>query len=152
MKAKFTIWTGIGLVFFLFGQPTEAQILQSKSEVIEVYGTPFSSGTTKKGENYLYYKIPMTTKSSGTYNQGKVMFFKKEENGNEYCYRFKVLEPSSETLYNITSFNRDLVQTGESEWKDFARGITYHLEEDNGVCKIQAWYDNEVDLVRVYKF
>ncbi len=152
MKAKFTLWIGIGLIFLIFGQAAEAQILQTKSEVMEIYGTPFYSGTTEKGENYLYYKIPMKTKTSGTYDQGRVLFFEKDEKGIEYCYRFKILEPSSETIYNITAFNRDLVQTGESEWKDFAKGIIYQLKEDNGVCKIQARYDNEVGLVRVYKF
>lgn len=152
MKTNFKFLLGIGIMFLFLIPKAEAQILQTQSEVIEEYGEPFSSGVTKKGENYLFYKIPITTSTSGTYNQGKVLYFKTGDDGTETCYKFKVIEPKSETATNEASFSRHLVEVGEREWKDYAKGIVYKLEEVKGVCKITAWYDNSVDLVKVYKF
>lgn len=152
MKTNYKFLLGIGIMFLFLIPTAEAQILQSQNEVIKEYGTPFSSGVTKSGENYLFYKIPVTTKTSGTYNQGKVMYFKTGVDGTETCYKFKVIEPKTETAFNEASFTRDLVQVGDREWKDHAKGIIYKLEEVKGVCKITAWYDNEVGLAKVYKF
>lgn len=152
MKRNIKFLLGIGVMFLFLVPRVEAQILQTQSEVIKEYGEPFSSGVTKKGENYLFYKIPITTKSSGTYNQGKVLYFKTGDDGTETCYKFKVIEPNTETASNEASFTRHLVEVGEREWKDHAKGIVYKLEEVKGVCKITAWYDNSVDLVKIYKF
>lgn len=151
MKAKLKILLGVGLLFLLFQQTAEAQILQSKIEILKNYGEPFSEGVTKGGENYLFYKIPVTTKNSGTYEQRRVMFFKKGEDGTETCYRWKIIEPSSETIYNVSAFSRDLVQIGDMQWKDYGKGIIYEVKEVKGVCKITAWYDNKVDLAKAYK-
>lgn len=152
MKTNFKISLGIGLMFLIFTQSIEAQILQTRSEILETYGTPFCSGTSENDESYLFYKIPVTTEASGTYKQRKVFLFKKSDSGEEICYKFKILEPASETIYNEISFNRNLVETGEKQWKDYSRGIVYRLEEKNGICEITARYDNDVDLVKVYKF
>lgn len=151
MKKNIQLFLGLGLFFLIFGQTADAQILQTKSEVIETYGTPFYSGVSDEGENFLFYKFPVTTNSSGTYYQRRVLFFKKTEDGTETCYKFKIIEPSSETLYNVSSFTRNLVQVKDMQWKDYAKGIVYNVEEVNGVCKITAWYDNEVGLAKVYK-
>lgn len=138
---------------FLFLIPgAQAQILQEKSDVIKEYGEPFSAGVTKSGENYLFYKMPVTTRASGTYNQGRVLYFKTFSDGSEVCYKFKVVEPTSETIYNVTSFTRDLVQIEDMQWKDYAKGIVYNIKEVKGVCLITAEYDNEVSLAKVVKF
>ncbi len=151
MKKNFNFIIGLGIMFLFLIPRAEAQILQSQDDVIAEYGEPFSSGVTKSGENYLFYKIPVTTKSSGTYNQGRIIYFKTDEEGKETCYKFKIIEPKTETAYNISSFTRDLVQINDNQWKDHAKGIIYKLEEVKGVCKITAWYDNEVELAKVYK-
>lgn len=151
MEVKSKILISLGLFFFLQFS-LSGQILQSKTEILKNYGEPFSEGVTRNGENYLFYKIPVTTKNSGTYEQRRVLFLTKGEDGTETCYRWKIIEPSSETHFNISSFSRDLVQIGELQWKDFAKGIVYEVKEVKGVCKITAWYDNNVDLVKVYKF
>lgn len=150
MKTHFKLLLATG-VFLIFTTGINAQILQTQEEIIEIYGEPFSSGISRQGENYLFYKIPVTTKASGTYNQGWVLYLKTFSDGSEVCYKFKILEPTSETIYNITSFNRDLVQTDDMRWKDHARGITYTLKEVKGVCLITAEYDNELSLAKVYK-
>src|SRR5690606_27165150 len=112
MKTNYKYLLGIGIMFLFVVPQVQAQILQTQSEVIKEYGEPFSSGVTKKGENYLFYKIPITTKSSGTYNQGKVLYFKTGEDGTETCYKFKVIEPNTETASNEASFTRHLVEVG----------------------------------------
>lgn len=145
--------SGLGALFiFLSFQPVaSAQILQTYSEIVEMYGAPFYEGITENGEKILYYKIPMRTETSGIYNQRKVMFLKKADDGTEVCYKWKVLEPSSELKLNITSFNRNLVQIGDRKWKDYGKSIVYELEKVNGVCAITAWYDSKVELAKVYK-
>lgn len=152
MKSNFQLSFGIGLLFLIFAQTNQAQILQTRSEIMETYGSPFCSGTSENDESYLFYKIPVTTENSGTYHQRKVFLFKKSDNGEEICFKWKILEPATETNFNILSFNRNLVQTGEREWKDYGKGIVYKLEEKKGVCKITANFENEADLVKVYKF
>ncbi|QED38977.1 hypothetical protein FK178_15190 [Antarcticibacterium arcticum] len=152
MKTKFQFIAGVVLMFLFLIPGAQAQILQEKSDVIKEYGEPFSSGVTKSGENYLFYKMPVTTKASGTYNQGRVLYFKTFSDGSEVCYKFKVVEPLSETIYNITSFTRNLVQIEDMQWKDYAKGIVYNIKEVKGVCLITAEYDNEVSLAKVYKF
>ena len=151
MKKKFQFIVGIAIMFLFLIPGAEAQILQTQEEIIETYGEPFSSGISKKGEKYLFYKIPVTTEASGSYNQGWVLYLKTFSDGSDVCYKFKIVEPTSETIYNITSFNRDLVQTDDMRWKDYARGITYTVKEVKGVCLITAEYDNEVSLAKVYK-
>ena len=151
MKAKLLLLLGLGFILFAFQPSANAQILQTKAEILKTYGEPFSEGVTRNGENYLFYKIPVSTKNSGTYEQRRVMFLKKGEDGTETCYRWKIIEPASETGYNVTSFSRDLVQIGEMQWKDYGKGIIYEIKEVKGVCKITAWYDNNVDLAKVYK-
>lgn len=151
MKTHFKLLLATGLLFFLFIPGINSQILQTQEEIIKTYGEPFSSGISKNGENYLFYKIPVTTEASGTYNQGWVLYLKTFSNGSEVCYKFKIVEPTSETIYNINSFNRDLVQTDDMRWKDHARGITYTVKEVKGVCLITAEYDNDVSLAKVYK-
>lgn len=152
MKTKAIFLLGISFLFGIFCQTTEAQILQSRTEVVETYGTPFSSGITRSGDTYLYYKTPVKTKSSGTYDQRRVLFFKKADDGTEICYKWKILEPSTETKSNLFSFKDNLVPIGDMQWKDYGKGIVYELKEENGVCKITAWYDNKVELARVYKW
>lgn len=151
MKTHFKLLLATGLLFFTFTTSTNAQILQTQEEIIETYGEPFSSGISKQGEKYMFYKIPVTTEASGTYNQGWVLYLKTFSDGSEVCHKFKIVEPTSETIYNINSFNRDLVQTDDMRWKDYAKGITYTLKEVKGVCLITAEYDNEVNLAKVYK-
>lgn len=152
MKAKIIYLLGLGLLLLTFSQTTQAQILQDRGEVIKTYGEPFHSGVTENGEKFLFYKFPVTTKTSGTYNQRRILFFKDFGDGSEVCYKFKIIEPSSETGYNVSSFSKDMVQTADSQWKDYGKGIIYEVKEVNGICLITAEYDNEVGLVRVYKF
>lgn len=151
MKKNFISFIGIVLFFLFSSQIVDAQILQTRSEIIETYGTPFHSGISEEGENYLYYKFPVTTENSGTYHQRRVLFFKKFDNGSDTCYKWKILEPSTETTSNISSFTRNLVQIGDMEWKDYGKGIVYKVETVHGVCSITAWFDNKVELAKVYK-
>lgn len=152
MKAQIKYLFGLGLFLLTFSPTTQAQILQTRSDVIKTYGEPFHSGVTENGENFLFYKLPVTTKTSGTYNQRRVLFFKDFGDSSEVCYKFKIIEPSSETGYNISSFTKDFVQTSDTQWKDYGKGIIYEVKERKGICTITAEYDNEVGLVRVYKF
>ncbi|UJH92859.1 hypothetical protein LZ575_10835 [Antarcticibacterium sp. 1MA-6-2] len=86
MKTKIITLLGMGFLLLSFQQNVNAQILQTKSEILKDYGEPFSEGVTKSGENYLFYKIPVTTKNSGTYEQRRVIFLKKGDDGTETCY------------------------------------------------------------------
>lgn len=85
MKFNFQLSFGIGLLFLIFAQTTQAQILQTRSEIMETYGSPFCSGTSENDESYLFYKIPVTTENSGTYHQRKVFLFKNQITGRKYA-------------------------------------------------------------------
>ena len=151
MKAIYKFLSAIGFLFFFCFQTADAQIFQTRSEIIETHGTPFYAGVTDKGENYLFYKIPITTESSDTYHQRRILYFKKSQDGTETCYKWKILEPSTETKLNATSFKENLVQVDQNTWKDYGKGIVYEMEVNNRVCSITAWYDNEVAIAKIYK-
>lgn len=152
MKTQLKLWISTGLFLFLFAPLADAQILQSRDQVIKEYGEPFCQGVTETGDSYLYYKIPTTTKTSGKYLQRKVLFFKKFKDGTETCYKWKIIEPSSEAGVNISSFSRQLVQLDDLKWKDHDKGIIYGMQVNSEVCKITAQYDEgNAALARVYK-
>lgn len=151
MKSPLNIFLLSVLFFSGFFSKTNAQILQTRDQVISEYGEPFCSGTAENGDSYLFYKIPVTTANSGSYEQRKVLFFKTFGDGTETCYKWKIIEPSSETAHNIASFTRNLVQTGDTEWKDYGKGILYSIRQGKGVCKITATFDNSPAMVKVYK-
>lgn len=141
MKTQIKNWLCTGLVLFLFAPFADAQILQSRDQVIKEYGEPFCQGVTENGDNYLYYKIPVSTETSGQYLQRKVLYFKEFRDGTQTCYKWKIIEPSTEAGYNISSFTRQLVQLEDMKWKDYGKGIIYGMEVNSEVCKITAQYD-----------
>lgn len=152
MRTQLKLWICTGLFLFLFAPIASAQILQSRDQVIKEYGEPFCQGITDNGDSYLYYKIPMSTKTSGNYLQRKVLFFKEFRDGTQTCYKWKIIEPSSEASVNISSFTRQLVQLDDLKWKDYDKGILYGMEVNSEVCKITAQYDEgDAALARVYK-
>lgn len=77
---------------------------------------------------HLLYTNPVTTKTSGYFIQQKVIFFKKANNGNLYCYMFQLLEPGSELILNIDIYNRDIQQVGYLHWIDPTDGINYRID------------------------
>lgn len=151
MKTKIQLLICSGLFLFLFAPVAEAQILQTREQVLESYGEPFSSGVSRSGENYMFYKVPVKTETSGTFYQCKVLYFKPFANGSETCYKWKIIEPASEAPDNISSFTRQLVQLDDLKWKDFDKGIIYEMEVGEKACKIIAKYDGEAALAKVYK-
>jgi hypothetical protein len=120
---------------------SKGQISLSKMEIIELYGTDYHEGIYE-GNPYLLYTNPVTTKTSGFFIQQKVMFFKKANDGNSYCYKFQLLEPGSELKINIDIFNRDIEQVGFQHWIDPADRINYRIEQPEGFCLITAWLEN----------
>jgi hypothetical protein len=65
-STRFLLFILLSCSQFSFGQ-----ILQTRAEIIEKYGTYYTSGTTE-GTEWLKYEIKVNTKESGTYNQGAV--------------------------------------------------------------------------------
>ncbi len=138
IQPKITIT--ILLLFFTF--ISKGQISLSKVEIIELYGTDYHEGVYG-GNLYLLFTNPVSTKTSGFFIQQKVMFFKKANDGNSYCYKFQLLEPGSELKINIDIFNRDIEQVGFQHWIDPADGINYRIEQPEGFCLITAWLGDE---------
>ncbi|MGM1055441.1 MAG: hypothetical protein ACQEWG_06105 [Bacteroidota bacterium] len=138
-------------LFFLFTFVSVGQISLSQEEVIEQYGLDFREGIFE-GNSYLLYTNPTSTKSSGFFIIQKIMFFKKSNDGNAYCYKFQLVEPVSEMKINIDIYNRDLNQVGFQHWIDLSDGVHYRIEERENFSLITAWVNDETPEISETSF
>lgn len=120
----------IVLMIGIIWNPVQAQLLETKSDIIEEYGQDYETGTSDAGREYIIYELEITTEISGTYTLAKVFFFTEMEDGEKICTLWKQLEPSSETNYNITLLKDKYVQIDDLKWKDFEYGVIYEIEVD----------------------
>lgn len=141
MKAKSYYY--FVLFVLLTGLNVQAQIFQTKADVIEELGTNYESGVTDDGTDYLVYEQEFTTDASGTYTRYKAFYFVELEDGTEVCNMWKISEPSSETNPTVAYFKDKFVEVGYMQWKDYETEIVYDVEVDDGVCLVTAWYDNQ---------
>jgi len=142
MKKFIHLKIAITLLLFFFTFISIGQISLSQQEIIERYGTDYHEGIYE-GNTYLLFTNPVSTKTSGYFIQQKVMFFKKANDGNSYCYMFQLLEPGSELKINIDIYNRDIEQVEFMHWVDPADGVNYRIEQPEGFCLITAWLGDE---------
>jgi len=133
----------ITLLLFFFTFISKGQISLSQEQIIEEYGTDYLEGIYN-GNSYLLFKNPVSTKTSGSFIQQKIMFFKNANDGNAYCFMFQLLEPDSEMKINIDIYNRDIEPVGYMHWLNPADGVNYRIEQSKGFCLITAWLGNEL--------
>lgn len=120
----------IVLLIGITGNPAQAQLLETKSEIIAEYGQDYETGTTNSGRNYIIYELETTTEISGTYTLAKVFYFTELDDGEEICTLWKQLEPSSETNYNVSLLRDNYVEIDDMQWKDYENGVIYEIEVD----------------------
>ena len=58
MKPNFKLAIGIGLLFLIASFSANAQILQTRADVINTYGEPFHEGVTRMGKTFYSIKFP----------------------------------------------------------------------------------------------
>jgi hypothetical protein len=111
MKKFIHLKTLLTLLLFFFTFISKGQISLSPEEIIERYGTDYQEGVFD-GNLYLLFSNPVSTKTSGSFIYQKIMFFKKANDGNAYCYMFQLLKPGSEWKTIIDMYNRDIKPVG----------------------------------------
>lgn len=132
-----------GILLSVFSISSNAQILQSRSEIIKERGYDYESGVTDSGTKYIYYDEETSTEQSGSYIRRKVFYFASLDDGTEYCQYWKILEPASETNPNVAYFKKRMVEVGKMKWKDYETNVLYTIEVAEGFCVITAWYDTD---------
>jgi hypothetical protein len=132
----------ITLLLFLFTLISMGQISLSQQEIIDQYGADYQEGI-HAGNSYLLFNTPGYTKTSGSFTLQTIMFFKKGNDGNSYCFMFQLLEPGSEMNININIYNRDLKPVGYLHWVDPSDGVNYRIEQSRGHSLITAWLGDD---------
>jgi hypothetical protein len=64
-------------------------------------------------------------------------------NGKEVCNFWRVLEPASQTNFNVKYYKANFVELEPMKWKDYERKIIYTMEVKDGICVILASLDLE---------
>ena len=141
MKNTTKLLLGLSLMI-LSCTNAQAQLTQTRAEVITSFGFPTATGTTEDGTPYIYYDKNITTVASGQYLQRKAMFFTTADDGNQICYMWKVLEPSTETNWNVNYYKSQYVEIGNMRYKDFEHNIIYDLDVKDGLCITLVWLDS----------
>ncbi len=135
----------ISLIMFTFISVINirAQLLATKKEVIEnlgpydFVGVPDDSG---HDINYLAYSKKITRDNTGAFKQMKMIYF-KEINDLEVCYMWIIIEPISQTNFNVKNFKSKFVEIDKMSWKDYEHNTVYSIDISKGVCSITAYYD-----------
>src|SRR5690606_21355693 len=109
-----------------------AQIFQTKEDVIKEYGTNYEADVANDGSPYLLYEEDFNTKASGAYTRSKAIYFVKTEDGTEVCNMWKIFEPSSETNPNVAYFKEKFVEVDYMQWKDYENDILYDIAVSDG--------------------
>lgn len=121
----------------------EAQLLTDKEEIIKEYGTNYKTGVTDGQKvNYISYLNKIQRDSNGTFDQLKVMYF-INLNGKEVCNFWRVLEPATQTNFNVKYYKANFVELETMKWKDYESNIIYTMEVKDGICVILASLDLE---------
>jgi hypothetical protein len=144
-ESKRTISLNVLLLSLLLGYSnfTKAQLLTDREEIIKEYGTNYKTGVTDGQKvNYISYLKEIQRDSNGTFDQLKVMYF-INLNGKEVCNFWRVLEPASQTNFNVKYYKANFVELEPMKWKDYERKIIYTMEVKDGICVILASLDLE---------
>lgn len=134
-------FAGLLLVFALL--PGHAQIGQNRQAIIAEYGDQYESGETDDGTPYISYEKSFTTEQSGTYTQIKALYFLEADDGSNICYKWILIEPSSETNAWVKYLNKEMVKIGYLKWKDYETNINYQLNVEDDYCLLKVAYDFE---------
>lgn len=125
---------GLLLILFLSLQTLKAQIGQSRNDIIKEYGYNYTTGTTDDGHEYIEYKKDVNTNASGNYTEYNVYYFEKTDDGREFCYFRRRIEPSSETNIDVAYLKSKFVEIGTMRWKDYENNIIYDIVVKDGFC------------------
>lgn len=144
-ESKRTISLNVLLFSLLLGYSnfTKAQLLTDKEEIIKEYGINYKTGVTDGQKvNYISYLNKIKRESNYTFDQLKVMYF-INLNGKEVCNFWRILEPASETNFNVKYYKANFVELEPMKWKDYEKNIIYTIEVKDGICVILASLDLE---------
>jgi hypothetical protein len=130
------------LVFlFLSILEVKSQSFQSQSQIIKECGPNFTSGKTPDGTKYLEYVTPSRSEASGSFDTVKRFYFTILSNGEEGCYMWKIIVPSSEVNNWVSVLKNKYVEIRNMVWKDYESNMLYNVIVLGPYCTIQSHYD-----------
>lgn len=143
MKLKIKKIAGLTLLLILSFQSVKAQLFQTRAAIINEFGNDYTTGLTDDGETkYITYEKTLNTKVSGSFTQTRVFYFTTLDGGTEFCFMWKIIDPSSETNSNVAFYKSKYVEVDYMQWKDYEKSVIYDIVVKDGLCIISAWFDN----------
>src|SRR5258708_37989933 len=106
-------------ILFLGLEVINAQVGYTRNEIISKFGnTYYKTGISTIGEPYIIYKVQDTSATNGIYNKTMGFYFKKYEDGTEYCNEQFIMEPMSEINKWVQYLNTKFEKISKNEYKD----------------------------------
>jgi hypothetical protein len=130
------------LVALLIPYSSYAQIFETRANIINEYGMPFSEGETEI-HTYIVYNIEYRTEGYEPFNRMKVYYFFPSE-GEEICYAYKVYDPISHMENTIDYLNKHLTRISDVKWRDPETSYVYSISTYDDFCILTVrWVGDE---------
>lgn len=143
MHTKFNLFLGVAAFFLMGLQTASAQIFQTKTNIIQKYGSDYTAHTANDNTKYITYNDEIETEDRGTFTQTIAMYFVELDDKTEMCYMFKIFVPETE-INTLKSYIREnLVQTDTAEWKDYDNKMLYQITTGAGLCVLTVVYNED---------
>jgi hypothetical protein len=119
-----------------------AQLGSTKAELVEQYGTDYTSDRTlDDGIFYILYDVTVNQGTDNEFIRGKVFYF-QEVNGTLKCYMFANIDPINQINRWIRHLNLEFVPSGEMRWLDYTDNSVCILQVDEGIVSVLWKYLN----------
>jgi hypothetical protein len=113
-----------------------AQLGNTKAEIVEQYGTNYTSDRTSD-DNILYilYDIPINQGTENEYMRGKVFYF-QEVNETLQCHLFANIDPINQINMWVKHLNSKYVPSGDMRWLDYTDYSVCTIQVDEGIVSV----------------
>lgn len=138
MHLLFKLFLGIVFLQLVTSKYVNAQIFNTRADIINEHGKAYTAGVSEDGFKYLIYVKNVRTKSGRSYDQTTVYYFVTAKDKTEICHRWKKVVPSSETNIWVKALKESYVELSDTMWKDYENNIVYGMDVKNGSCIVQA--------------
>ncbi|MBI3500973.1 MAG: hypothetical protein HY063_04185 [Bacteroidetes bacterium] len=128
-------------LLLFYGLPlVNAQVGYTRSDITARFGTAYyKTGTSAIGEPYVIYKTQDSTAASGIFIKTMGFYFKKSDDGTEYCNEQLIMEPLSELQKWVEYYKSKYKQISKKEFKDETNKIIFRVSIIDNQCAVRIW-------------
>ena len=132
----------LALILFLGLQTVNAQLGRTRSEITEKFGENFyKTGRSNEGDPYIIYKTEDSSATSGSYAKTLGFYFRKSDDGTEYCNEQLIMEPLSELNNWVEYYKSKYEEIGNMKYRDNTNKVIFKVSVIDNHCAVRMWYE-----------